>query len=122
MSYRITVKDNLLHLQYIGYVNGLQVMQVINDPGFLPNLKKVDRAIFDFSNTDEVDLSFEEVKSFGTLGMVESNFIESLHIIIILSSEAGRARAQHYVDATGTGKWKFDLVLTMQEAMQCFEK
>ena len=97
-------------------------MQVINDPEFMPNLKKVSKAIFDFSTADEIDLSFDEVKSFGTLGMVESNFIEELHIVIILSSEAGRARAQHYVDATGNGKWKFNLVLSMQEALSCFKQ
>lgn len=68
-------------------------MQVINDPQFLPNLNKVTKAIFDFSNADEIALSFDEVKSFGTLGMVESNFIDALHVVIILSSEAGRARA-----------------------------
>lgn len=116
LSYRIHIEDQLLHLQYIGHVNGLQVVQVINDERFLPNLQKSKYAFFDFSAAQEVDLSFDEVKSFGTVGKVEATFIEDLHVVIILSNESGRERAEYYVDSIGSKNWQFDIVSTIEEA------
>lgn len=122
MSYRIHIKDDLLHLQYIGHVNGLQIVQVINDERFLPNLQKSKYAFFDFSAAQEVDLSFDEVKSFGTVGKVEATFIEDLHVVIVLSSESGRERAEYYVNSIGCKNWRFDIVTTIEEARQAIKK
>ena len=122
MSYRIQLEEDLLHLQYIGHVNGLQVVQVINDVRFLPNLHKVKYAFFDFSAAQEVDLSLDEVKSFGTVGKVEANFIEDLHVIIIMKSDNGRERAEHYVKTLGCKNWHFDIVLSLEQARKIIKK
>ncbi|GAA0854276.1 hypothetical protein [Aliiglaciecola litoralis] len=122
MSYRISIKDDILHLQFIGHVNGLHVVKVIGDEQFFPNLHKVNFALFDFSAAQEVELSLEEVKSFGTIGKIEANFIDNLHVVIILRNENGRARAEHFINSVGCQNWKFDISLDLPSAFRCINK
>ncbi len=117
MSYRIEVIDQIVHVQYLGYVDGLQITQLIQDSDFLPQLGQYQKAIFNYTQADEIDLSMEETKSFATVGKIHANFIEHLHIVIVLSSPAGRPRAEYYRDGLGAPNWQVDIVDTLEQAL-----
>ncbi len=119
MSYRKTIIDDVVLVQFVGYVDGLQLVKMLSEDNFLPNLDKVKKLIFDYSCAEEIDLSLEETKRFATIAQINANFIEHLHIVIVLSSKEGLARAQFYQQSTNAPNWHVDIVETLEQAFQC---
>lgn len=121
MSYKLRVLNNVLHLKYSGFVDALDLIQVVKDPEFLPQISRYKKAIYDFTETEEIDLNFEETKRFSTLANVEANFIDNAHFVIVLSGPEGRARAEHYRNEITAPGWRVDIVETLVEAIDLIE-
>lgn len=110
MSFHINIVDQVIHIQFSGSVDGLEIMQIIGDDGFIPQLQTFQKVIFDYGQTEDVDMSMEETKSFATIGKINANFIDNLHMVIIASGPEGKERAEFYRQNVGSPNWKIDIV------------
>ncbi len=118
MSYHISLLNNIVCVRFCGSVDGLQLVQLMNDEAFLPQLDKYGKAIFDYSHTDDVSLDYDETKSFATLGKIHANFIEQLHIVIALSGPDGFDRADFYRKNIASPNWQIDIVENFEQALE----
>lgn len=117
MSYSLILENNITYVDFHGVVDALDIVQLINNPKFIPSLHLNNKVIYDFSGTEEVDLDLQEVKRFAILANVEANFIENLHVSIILSSPNGRSRAEYYKSQIVSSNWRIDIVDNQDEAL-----
>lgn len=117
MSYNLSLLDNIVYLKYSGHVDALECVQVLKDNEFLPKLSEYKKVIYDFSGTQEIDLNLEETKRFSIIANVEANFIDTMHIAIVLSGPDGRPRAEYYRDKISAPSWRVDIVDTLAEAI-----
>ena len=117
MSFELKIVNDLVHLRYSGHVDALEVIRLVKDSDFIPLLGRYKKMIYDFSNATSFDLHFDEVKQFSIIANVEANFIDSVHIVIVLKRPSGREIAEHYRDEITAPGWHVDIVESLDEAM-----
>jgi hypothetical protein len=122
MSYSLILDNNITYVDFHGVVDALDIVQLINNPEFIPSLHLHKKVIYDFSGTEEVDLDLQEVKRFAILANVEANFTEDLHVSIILSSPSGRSRAEYYKSLIASANWRIEIVDHQHEALALLTK
>ena len=111
-----------MHVEFHGVVDGLDIVHLTKDPEFLPELKHYAKAIYNFKAAEVVQITAEENRSFATLGLIEANFVEDLHAVIVLSRPEARSNAKVYQAGLANSPWHIDIVDTLDEAMAFLTK
>ena len=122
MSYQLHLLNNIVHLEFSGTVDSLDLVNAINHPEFKPSLARMQKVIYDFSGAQFVDVSYEDTKGFATIGKVEANFIDSLHGVIVLSCPQRRPFAEYYCQELAECSWQIDIVESLEEAFALLQE
>lgn len=117
MSYSLILKNNITYVHFHGVVDALDIVQLINNQEFIPSLHLYNKVIYNFSNSAEVDLDYQEIKRFAVLANIEANFIENLQINIVLRSSTGRKRAEYYKSQISASNWHVDITEHQHEPL-----
>jgi len=105
-----------VYVEFRGETDPYDIISLMRDPVFLPNVRKLGKLIYDFSAADEVNLDTGEVQQFAVVAKAESIFVERLHIVIVLNNPANRARAQVYKQSLINTPWQIDIVDALADA------
>jgi hypothetical protein len=116
MSYQIHLRSNVVYVEFRGETDPYDIISLMSDPVFLPNVSKLGKLIYDFSAADEVNLDTGEVQQFAVVAKAESIFVERLHIVIVLNNPANRARAEVYKQTLINTPWQIDIVDALADA------
>jgi hypothetical protein len=88
----------------------------MSQPLFLPNVTRLRRLVFDFSQTTDLNMSLDEGSQLSVVAKVEAIFLSTLHILIVLSGPNGRPRAEAYQQALSRITWPINIVETTAQA------
>jgi hypothetical protein len=117
MAHVITIREDFVHVQFLGKVDALDIFPMLKDPKYLPNVSKLSKVICDFVSASDVFFSEDDAKSFAVLGNVESNFINSLHTVIVMKDiKKNNHRALSYINSLSSKAWKTDLAECLEHA------
>jgi hypothetical protein len=116
MSNKLVIDDTAVLVHLYGEVDGLDLMQVHNNPAFVDNMRKLGCVIYDYSGATDVRLSKEEIDSFARLAFFESRIIEKVTLIIIPQDPSNKERTQHYMQAVSPSGWTVLVFDTLKQA------
>jgi hypothetical protein len=116
MSYQIHLRSNVVYVEFQDETDPYDIISLMKDPIFLPNVIKLGKLIYDFSGADDVSLDTGEVQQFAVVAKAESIFVERLHIVIVLNNPANRDRAEVYKQTLVNTPWQIDIVDALPEA------
>lgn len=116
MSYSIDILEHIVYVTFTGDSDPLDLISLMSEPLFLPNVAKLQRLVFDFSQTTDLNMSLDEVRQLSVVAKVEATFLSTLHIVIVLSGPNGRPRAEAYQQALSRTTWRIDIVETKAQA------
>lgn len=105
----------LVHLY--AEVDGLDLMQVHNSPGFVDHIRTLGCVIYDYSGATQVTLSQTEIESFAKLAFFESRIKENVTLMIIPQDPNNKARVQQYMQAVSPSGWSILVFDTLKQAL-----
>lgn len=118
MSYQVEIKDYHVYVKYSGTVDGLDIVRLTGDPEFINDFRRLQKVIHDFSMTDEVAISFDQMRDVSVLSNMESHFTEKLIGIAIPRNEEGFARINLIKEFVKNPNWKIFAARDLAEALE----
>jgi hypothetical protein len=117
VNYQVEVKNEHVYVKYTGTIDGLDIVRLTANPEFMSHFRRLQKVIHDFSLTDEVSISFDQMRDVSVLSKMESYFTEKLIGIVIPRNEEGYARVNLIKQHVANPNWKIFAAKDMAEAL-----
>lgn len=122
MTYEIEIEDSILVVTYYGIIDGLVILEQLQDERFLPLLKKYQKTIYDYTHVQTLNLQSEDFRTFAKIAVSTSHLFERIDSAVVLGTAMREHIAREYKNAIeGKTDWKVAICLSKDEAFQALQ-